>query len=273
MTTLSARCLKCLTLLVLLAPIESPGRAAPDTSLMLTVTKLKADLDLATTMALREGWTGETVAGRLRDLRDAIERSGDPAKMSREQAAALTARITTGLNGLRLSRVRQHTGHLVGHAHIDAQWLWEWPETVLECKHTFAQALKFMDEFKGFTFSQSSTMFYQATEYYWPELFQNIRAAVAQGRWELVGGTVTETDSNIVSSEAHARQFLYWQRYFRERFGGKQASVAWAPDTFGHNAQGPQITRLGGGCPPNAAYELGAPLIEGSQAAFPVLQI
>ena len=26
--------------------------------------------------------------------------------------------------------MRQYTGYLVGHAHIDFQWLWEWPETV-----------------------------------------------------------------------------------------------------------------------------------------------
>ena len=41
--------------------------------------------------------------------------------------------------------MRKMTGHVVGHAHIDFQWLWEWPETVQVCKDTFGQACKFMD--------------------------------------------------------------------------------------------------------------------------------
>jgi len=140
----------------------------------------------------------------------------------------------------------RYVGHLVGHAHIDAQWLWEWPETLEEFRKTFTQALAFMDEYPGFTFTQSSSMFYQATEYHWPDLFRRIRERVKGGQWEIVGGRMTEADNNILSSESHAREFLYGQRFFRERFDGRQAVVAWEPDTFGHNAQMPQIVRLGG---------------------------
>jgi alpha-mannosidase len=141
---------------------------------------------------------------------------------------------------------REFTGHLVSHAHIDAQWLWEWPETLEEFKNTFRQALIFMDEYPGFTFTQSSSMFYQATEYRWPELFKKIQERVKSGQWELVGGRITEADNNLISPESHVREFLYGQRYFRERFEGRQAVVAWEPDTFGHNAQMPQIVKLGG---------------------------
>jgi alpha-mannosidase len=141
---------------------------------------------------------------------------------------------------------KQYTGHLVGHGHIDAQWLWEWPETVAEFGKTFGQACKFMEEFPGFTFSQSSTAFYQATEFHHPELFAKIQKYVKEGRWELVGGQTVETDLNFVGSESQAMHFLYGQRFFRERFEGRQAVVAFMPDTFGHNAQMPQIVRLGG---------------------------
>jgi len=68
---------------------------------------------------------------------------------------------------------------------------------------------------------------------------------VAAGRWEIVGGRVCEGDTNIISPESHARQFLYGQRYFRERFG-KQAAVGWEPDTFGHTWQMPQMLKLAG---------------------------
>jgi len=139
----------------------------------------------------------------------------------------------------------QYTGHLVGHAHIDLQWLWEWQEGIVFTRDTFAQAVKFMDEFPGFTFSQSSSCLYQAMEEHYPELFTAIQAKVKADQWELVGGRVCEADTNMISEESSVRQFLYGQRYFREKFG-KTAVVGWEPDTFGHTIQMPQMLRLSG---------------------------
>src|SRR5207245_462900 len=77
--------------------------------------------------------------------------------------------------------MRRYTGHLVGHAHIDFQWLWEWPETVQVCHDTFNQALKFMDEFPGFKFSQSSSALYATTEEHFPDVFKGIQQQVEAG--------------------------------------------------------------------------------------------
>ena len=141
--------------------------------------------------------------------------------------------------------IRRFTGHLVGHAHIDFQWLWEWPETLQVCKDTFGQALRFMDEVPDFTFTQSSAGLYMAMEENQPELFAQIKRRVSEGRWEFVGGRITEADTNMLSPESHAREFLYGQSWFREHFG-RAAVVAWEPDTFGHTWQMPQIATLGG---------------------------
>src|SRR5207249_9950286 len=114
------------------------------------------------------------------------------------------------------------------------------------CHDTFGQALKFMDEFPGFKFSQSSAALYATTEEHFPEIFKGMQKQVAAGNWEIVGGRVCEGDENMISPESHARHFLYGQRYFRERFNGKDAVVGWEPDTFGHTTQFPQILKLGG---------------------------
>lgn len=142
-------------------------------------------------------------------------------------------------------QMESYTGHLVGHAHIDLQWLWEWQEGMVATYDTFNQAQKFMDEFPGFTFSQSSSCLYEAVQNNWPELFAKIQAKVKSGQWEIVGGRVCEGDTNMISPESHIRQFLYGQTYFRENFG-KTATVGWEPDTFGHTLQMPQILKLGG---------------------------
>lgn len=141
--------------------------------------------------------------------------------------------------------MQSYTGHLVGHAHIDLQWLWEWQEGIVFTHDTFAQAVKFMDEFPGFTFSQSSSCLYQAMEEHYPALFDQIKSKVAGGQWELVGGRICEGDTNMISEESTARQFLYGQTYFRERFN-RTAVVGWEPDTFGHTFQMPQILKQGG---------------------------
>lgn len=141
--------------------------------------------------------------------------------------------------------MQKYAGHLVGHAHIDLQWLWEWQEGIVSSHDTFNQAVKFMDEFPGFTFSQSSSVIYQAVEEAYPDLFKKVQEKVKKGQWEIVGGRVCEGDTNMISPESHARQFLYGQTYFKERFG-KTAIVGWEPDTFGHSIQMPQILKMGG---------------------------
>lgn len=144
------------------------------------------------------------------------------------------------------AQMQRFTGHLVGHAHIDLQWLWTWDETTDQIiPQTFGQALEFMKEFPDFTFSQSSAALYRATEQHHPELFKQIQQRVAEGRWEIVGGRWCEGDTNMISPESHARHLLYGQRYFQSRFG-RICNVGWEPDTFGHCWTLPQILKKGG---------------------------
>ena len=130
--------------------------------------------------------------------------------------------------------------HLVGHAHIDMNWLWLWPETVDVCKNTFSTVIKLMDEYPEFRFSQSQASTYLAMEEYYPDLFAEIQRRVKSGRWEITGGTWTEGDMNMASGESIVRQILYAKRYFKEKFG-VEPEICWEPDTFGHAWTVPQI--------------------------------
>jgi len=141
--------------------------------------------------------------------------------------------------------LKNYTVHLVGHAHIDMNWLWLWPETVEVCRATFRQALDFMKEFPLFTFSQSQASAYLAMEQNYPEIFSEIAARVKEGRWEVTGGTWVEGDMNMASGEAIARQVLYAKRYFRDKFGA-DVRICWEPDTFGHAWTIPQILKKAG---------------------------
>ena len=69
---------------------------------------------------------------------------------------------------------------MVGYAHTDVQWLWEWPEAKHAVFVTWRQALKFMDEFPDFTFSQSTAGYYKAMEETYPDLFKQVQKRVKE---------------------------------------------------------------------------------------------
>jgi alpha-mannosidase len=204
---------------------------------------IRTEVETASVVAQRSD--NEHLKAHVAEAREALAKLENTDDVSEESFQAVLHQVQGSLNHEH-PEMRRYTGHLVGHAHIDFQWLWEWPETIGVCKQTFGQAIKFMAEFPEFKFSQSSSALYAATEQNFPELFKQIQYYVKRGQWEIVGGRVCEGDEHMISPESHARQFLYGQRYFRERFDGKSATVGWEPDTFGHTATFPQILKLGG---------------------------
>ncbi|WP_425387876.1 alpha-mannosidase, partial [Deinococcus pimensis] len=132
-----------------------------------------------------------------------------------------------------------------GHAHLDLGWLWPVHETRRKSRRTFETVLTLMDRFPDFTFNGSSAQVYAWLEEQHPDLFERVRARVLEGRIEPVGGMWVEPDANMLGGESWARQLLYGQRYFREKFG-RTSRVAWLPDTFGFTPALPQLLLAAG---------------------------
>lgn len=174
-------------------------------------------------------------------LIDEIE-TGSPLSADGVNARLAEAKASLARSGPLMKRF---TGHLVGHGHIDPAWQWEWPEILDVCNKTFSQAVKFMDEFPGFRYSQSSSGLYRLVQEHYPDVFKQMQAKVKSGQWDIVGGRVTEGDTWMISEESHVRNFLLAQRYFRKWFG-KTATVGFEPDTFGHVWSMPEILKMGG---------------------------
>jgi alpha-mannosidase len=130
--------------------------------------------------------------------------------------------------------------HLIGNAHIDPVWLWQWTEGMAETFATFRSALDLMDEYPDFTFTASSAALYEWVQLIHPGMFAEIQRRVAEGRWHLAGGWWLEPDCNIPHGESFVRQGLYGQHFFLKHFG-KLARVGYNVDSFGHNASLPQI--------------------------------
>ncbi len=135
--------------------------------------------------------------------------------------------------------------HMIGNAHIDAPWLWPWPEAISVVLSTFRSALDRMNEDSDFTFTASSAQFYEWVAQADPKMMDEIRQRVKEGRWDAVGGWWVEPDVNIPNGESLVRQGLYGQEVFQRLFG-RRAEIAYNPDAFGHPATLPQIFQLQG---------------------------
>lgn len=155
-----------------------------------------------------------------------------------------------GIVASRLARIKEEyppAGRLAltGHSHLDLAWLWPLEESRRKAKRTFASVLGLMRRYEDFAFNQSSAQVYEWVEDDAPELFERVKRHVAEGRWELVGGSWVEPDCQIPGGESMVRQLLYGQRYFEGRFG-RRCAVAWLPDTFGYSPALPQLMRGAG---------------------------
>jgi alpha-mannosidase len=139
----------------------------------------------------------------------------------------------------------QATVDLAGNAHIDAAWLWPRSETIDVVKRTFTTALQLMDEYPGYTYSQSAAQYTAWIAEKYPKMNDEIRKRVKEGRWEIVGGMWVEPDLNLPDGESLVRQLLVGQRYFNQQYG-VTARIGWNPDSFGYNWQLPQIYKRSG---------------------------
>lgn len=135
--------------------------------------------------------------------------------------------------------------YLIGSAHLDPIWLWRWQEGCGEVLQTFRSALDRLKEYDDFIFTCSSAAYYRWVEEIAPDMFAEIVARVKEGRWVPVNGWWVQPDCNMPSGESFARQALYSQLYYREKFG-RICKTGYNVDSFGHNGNLPQLLKLGG---------------------------
>lgn len=144
--------------------------------------------------------------------------------------------------------VKAYTMHCVAHAHIDMNWMWGYAETAAVTADTFRTMLDLMNEYPDFKFSQSQASTYRIIEENDPEMLEEIKARVKEGRWEVTASTWVEADKNMPNGESFARHVLYTKRYINKIFDldPDNLTLDFEPDTFGHNWSIPEIMNKSG---------------------------
>ncbi len=137
------------------------------------------------------------------------------------------------------------TVHMIGQAHIDPVWLWPWQAGLDEVLGTVRSACDLLDEYPDFLYSHSAAWSYRQVELVDPPLFERVRAHVAAGRWEIVGGWWIQPDCNFATGIGFERQIGVGKRYLLDRFG-VFPEVGYNVDSFGHAATLPGYMRAAG---------------------------
>ena len=133
------------------------------------------------------------------------------------------------------------TLYVVGYAHLDTQWRWDYPTVINEyLPKTMLLNFDLFKKYPHYIFNFSGANRYRMMKEYYPADYARVKKYVAEGRWFPAGSSMEENDVNSPSAESIIRQILYGKEYFRHDFG-KTSVEFMLPDCFGFPASLPSI--------------------------------
>lgn len=135
--------------------------------------------------------------------------------------------------------------YVIGNSHMDPIWLWRLREGRSTWLNTCRSVIKMMKKYPMLKFARSSSVCYRWIEESDPALFNDIRKFVDDGRWEIVGGWVEQSDTIITQAESLIRQAEHAHKYFLDKFG-RTTNIAYSVDAFGQNCGLPKILNATG---------------------------
>ncbi|MGA9383727.1 MAG: glycoside hydrolase family 38 C-terminal domain-containing protein [Candidatus Sulfotelmatobacter sp.] len=136
---------------------------------------------------------------------------------------------------------KQPTLYVVGYAHLDTEWRWEYPQVISEyIRKTMEDNFTLIDKHPHYIFNFSGANRYRFMKEYFPADYARLKKYVDEGRWFPAGSSMEEGDVNAPSAEGIIRQILYGNNWFRKELG-KASAEYMLPDCFGFPASLPTI--------------------------------
>jgi alpha-mannosidase len=199
------------------------------------VAELAADVDVALELAATLGQTPRRLQllAALDDALSALDLHDLPGTATAARDVLAPA-LAVG------SAESTHRLAAIGHSHIDTAWLWPLRETRRKVARTVSSMTTLLKDDPAFRYGMSSAQQYAWLKQDQPALWERVKEAVAEGRFEPLGGMWVESDTVMPSGESMVRQFLHGQRFFEAEFG-KRSKGVWLPDSFGYSPALPQL--------------------------------
>jgi alpha-mannosidase len=136
---------------------------------------------------------------------------------------------------------KEPTLYVVGYAHLDTEWRWEYPQVIQEyLTKTMRNNFALFEQYPHYIFNFTGANRYRLMKEYYPSDFERLKQYVAAGRWFPAGSSMEEGDVNSPNAESIIRQVLYGNNWFRKEFG-MASDEYMLPDCFGFPASLPSI--------------------------------
>lgn len=158
--------------------------------------------------------------------------------------------------------------YTVATSHLDTIWSWDFETTTKKyIYNTLVENFALLKKYPSYVFSFEGSYRYELMEEYYPELFEDLKKYVADGRWNVTGSAFENGDVNCPSPEALMRNILIGNSYFDETFGKRSVDI-YLPDCFGFGWALPSIAhhmhllgfttqKLAWGCAYGVPFDLG----------------
>lgn len=136
---------------------------------------------------------------------------------------------------------KEPTLYVVGYAHLDTQWRWDYVTTIAEyIPKTMRLNFYLLEKYPHYVFNFSGANRYRMIKEYYPAEWEKVKQLVKAGRWFPCGSSWEESDVNAPSAESIIRQILYGTRFFEKELGRTSAEYM-LPDCFGFPASLPSL--------------------------------
>ena len=165
-----------------------------------------------------------------------------PRTRTPSQTRAAPAPESKSPSGLtRPDLAKEPTLYVVGYAHLDTEWRWEYPQVISEyLTKTMRNNFALFEKYPHYIFNFTGANRYRLMKEYYPADFERLKQYVAAGRWFPAGSSMEEGDVNSPNAESIIRQILYGNNWFRKEFGVTSDEYM-LPDCFGFPASLPSI--------------------------------
>jgi alpha-mannosidase len=140
---------------------------------------------------------------------------------------------------------KRDTVYLVPHTHYDAIWVFTKEDYFHINLLLILKEVVELVEKTDFKFLIEQTFLLEELETRYPELFSKVNRYIKEGKIEIANGEYLMADTMLPEGETLVREILVGKRYVKEKFG-IDVPVMWQADSFGLNAQLPQIYKKSG---------------------------
>src|SRR5438270_6612121 len=159
-----------------------------------------------------------------------------PTATTPNESKAQSTQKATAVATSAIDLAKQPTLYVVGYAHLDTEWRWEYPQTIQEyLSKTLRNNFALADKYPHYIFNFTGANRYRLMKEYFPADYAKLKQYVAAGRWYPAGSSMEEGDVNSPNAESIIRQILYGNNCFRGEFG-TASSEYMLPDCFGFPA-------------------------------------